>query len=288
MKFLQTILFLIVTGLLLPCVAGAQNVSIWQEPCDSNDVGKSLRREREGSFLGNEISKDVEGNLHINTYQAVNPDALKNNFSGGNKGKSMFHELSESYQGGLISLGKGVSSPMAGETGSVYPFAHFNALPQGHEKLFKRRNITNYGKSTFTYRYLFEHVFMFSKKLEQETNNSEDKYIEEYVIVKKILNSKIYNIIIVEVIRNNGIEVLLSKKTFSKPQVGKKLKVNDTCLIKMNPIFDLPKNLVPSIYDKGRYIINNRIIHIRYPHYAYHLNYSSNLHGLYYCPTHNE
>ena len=269
---------------------------------DSKDVTVNIQAQNEevfefrgnkygttgGSFLGNEISKDVEGNLHINTYQAVNPDALKNNFSGGNKGKSMFHELSESYQGGLISLGKGVSSPMAGETGSVYPFAHFNALPQGHEKLFKRRNITNYGKSTFTYRYLFEHVFMFSKKLEQETNNSEDKYIEEYVIVKKILNSKIYNIIIVEVIRNNGIEVLLSKKTFSKPQVGKKLKVNDTCLIKMNPIFDLPKNLVPSIYDKGRYIINNRIIHIRYPHYAYHLNYSSNLHGLYYCPTHNE
>ena len=45
MKFLQTILFLIVTGLLSPCVAGAQNVSTWQEPCDSNDVGKSLRRE---------------------------------------------------------------------------------------------------------------------------------------------------------------------------------------------------------------------------------------------------
>ena len=37
MKFLQTILFLIVIGLLVSRVAGAQNVSIWQEPYDSNE-----------------------------------------------------------------------------------------------------------------------------------------------------------------------------------------------------------------------------------------------------------
>ena len=225
MKFLQTILFLIVTGLLLPCVVGAQNVSTWQEPCDSNDVGKSLRRER-------------------------------------------------------------VSSPMAGETGSVYPLAHFYALSQGHEKLFKRKNIINYGKSVFSYSPLFEYIL--PQNIEQETNNSEDKYIEEDVTIKKILNNRMYNIIIVEVVRNGDMEVLLSRKILSKPRNGNKLKINDTCHIKMIPIFDLPQNLIPSIYDKGRYIINNKIVHIRYPHYAYHLNYSPDLHGLYYCPTQNE
>ena len=113
----------------------------------------------------------------------------------------------------------------------------------------------------------------------------EPNYSSDYIVVKKIHSSGIYNVIIVEVTRNNGMEVLLSKKNLSKPKVGTKLKVNDTCLIKMIPIFDLPKNLIPSIYDKGRYIINNRIIYIRYPHYAYHLNYSPDLKGLYYCPT---
>jgi RHS repeat-associated protein len=84
-----------------------------------------------GSFLGNDVCEDENGNTHVDTYQVVNPEMLKNNFTGGKSGKSMKHELSEAYQGGIISLKSGKSSPMSGEAGSVYNTAHNKALPQG-------------------------------------------------------------------------------------------------------------------------------------------------------------
>ena len=89
---------------------------------------------RGGSFLGNEVCFDEDGKLHVEAFQYVNPSALKNDFSGGKRGKTMFHELSESYQGGLISLRRGESSPMAGKLGSVFEIAHELALPQGFYK----------------------------------------------------------------------------------------------------------------------------------------------------------
>lgn len=49
----------------------------------------------------------------------------------GNTGKGMLHETLESYEGGLISLKKGTSSPPAGQKGSVYDKAHRRAPSQG-------------------------------------------------------------------------------------------------------------------------------------------------------------
>lgn len=49
----------------------------------------------------------------------------------GNSGTGMLHETLEAYEGGLISLKRGVSSPAAGQPGSVYSKAHRRAPSQG-------------------------------------------------------------------------------------------------------------------------------------------------------------
>lgn len=106
-----------------------------------------------GAFLGNTVRtettteavdigfEDAIGNSSIeltttsttvSTNQKVNPTvlgALDN--ANGNSGQAMLHETLESYEGGLISLSKGTSSPIAGQMGSVYNKAHNRAPSQG-------------------------------------------------------------------------------------------------------------------------------------------------------------
>ncbi|MDA3616536.1 DUF6443 domain-containing protein [Polluticaenibacter yanchengensis] len=68
----------------------------------------------------------------VTTDQRVNPDVLgAMDAANGNSGTGMLHETLESYEGGLISLKKGVSSPSAGQKGSVYNKAHRRAPNQG-------------------------------------------------------------------------------------------------------------------------------------------------------------
>ena len=68
----------------------------------------------------------------VTTDQRVNPDVLgAMDAANGNSGRGMLHETLESFEGGLMSLKKGVSSPPAGQLGSVYDKAHRKAPPQG-------------------------------------------------------------------------------------------------------------------------------------------------------------
>jgi hypothetical protein len=68
----------------------------------------------------------------VTTDQRVNPDVLgAMDAAKGNTGRGMLHETLESYEGGLISLKNGVSSPAAGHAGSVYENAHKWAPGQG-------------------------------------------------------------------------------------------------------------------------------------------------------------
>jgi RHS repeat-associated protein len=68
----------------------------------------------------------------VTAEQHVNPDILgAMDAANGNNGAGMLHETLEAYEGGLISLKNGVSSPAAGQPGSVYNKAHSRAPSQG-------------------------------------------------------------------------------------------------------------------------------------------------------------
>ncbi len=109
-----------------------------------------------GAFLGTTYEVDNQGKEHVNTFQQVNPKELSNIEKQIGVGQGMYarHELTESYEAGLISLANKKSSPMAGLTGSVYSDAHDRAsfaydlikieisfnLP--NNIIFKNRNIS--------------------------------------------------------------------------------------------------------------------------------------------------
>lgn len=86
------------------------------------------------AFLGNTVTANVDsssGKNIVETSQAVNPDQLESFSNANNKpGQGIMHGITESYEGGLISQKSGVSSPKAGDVGSVYPQAHQMASPQ--------------------------------------------------------------------------------------------------------------------------------------------------------------
>lgn len=63
--------------------------------------------------------------------QTVNPNVLGSmSTARGTPGADMLHEVTEAYQGALISQSSGVSSPASNASGSVYPTAHGRATAQ--------------------------------------------------------------------------------------------------------------------------------------------------------------
>jgi hypothetical protein len=83
-----------------------------------------------GAFGGNIVTKG-EGANRVDAKQEVNPGVLnKMSTAHGKPGADMLHEVTEAYQGGLISQKKGISSPVSNQDGSVYPNAHLRATKQ--------------------------------------------------------------------------------------------------------------------------------------------------------------
>ncbi len=83
-----------------------------------------------GSFMGNTVTQDAQGNNTVTANQEINPNVLENfSDANGNPGADTLHEVTEAYQGAKISQASGVSSPNAGQPGSVYPTAHQAATP---------------------------------------------------------------------------------------------------------------------------------------------------------------
>lgn len=83
-----------------------------------------------GAFSGNTVTVGETGNT-VSTKQEVNPNVLgQASDAHGKPGANMLHEVTESYQGALISQKKGVSSSAAGTKGSVYKKAHRKATKQ--------------------------------------------------------------------------------------------------------------------------------------------------------------
>ena len=69
--------------------------------------------------MGNTVTADPKGNTVV-AEQSVNPDNTgKMSDAVGKPGKQMLHEVTEAYQGALISQKSGVSSPESGGEGSV-------------------------------------------------------------------------------------------------------------------------------------------------------------------------
>ena len=65
------------------------------------------------------------GKQIVEARQDVNPLEMQTYSEANNKpGIGVMHAVTEAYQGALISQSSGVSSPMAGVAGSVYPAAH--------------------------------------------------------------------------------------------------------------------------------------------------------------------
>jgi hypothetical protein len=84
-----------------------------------------------GAFMGNSVTTDADGNRTVVASQEVNPTVLGNADAHTNTiGKMMMHEVTEAYAGAQISQKSGVSSPMAGQAGSVYLQAHKKATSQ--------------------------------------------------------------------------------------------------------------------------------------------------------------
>jgi RHS repeat-associated protein len=84
-----------------------------------------------GAFLGNEVSEDSDGNVTVEAYQEVNVSVLSLISSTNDKpGADLLHEVTEAYEGALISKKAGESSGDASTQGSVYPKAHRRATNQ--------------------------------------------------------------------------------------------------------------------------------------------------------------
>jgi len=102
-----------------------------------------------GAFSGNTVTKGEGGNTVV-AEQEVNPGVLgKMSTAHGKPGADMLHEVTEAYQGALISQKKGVSSPASNKAGSVYPQAHNRATRQSgqvYERIYDAS-----GKETIDY-----------------------------------------------------------------------------------------------------------------------------------------
>ena len=89
-----------------------------------------------GAFMGNEVSYSIEGDVHINAFQEVNPIVLgsADDFTH-TAGKMLLHEVTESYIGAQITQKMGTGVGPATQTdatniNSVYSRAHNKATPQ--------------------------------------------------------------------------------------------------------------------------------------------------------------
>ncbi len=90
-------------------------------------IGKDVLNAISSAFFGKGgFEKDM-----VVTNQEVNPNVLGTMSTAlGKPGADMLHEVTEAYQGGLISQKQGTSSPASNKPGSVWPRAHGRATKQ--------------------------------------------------------------------------------------------------------------------------------------------------------------
>lgn len=111
----------------------------------TNEISPGVEAPLGGSFLGNKIDVEsttiVEGTKPYNPVEVSSKKVTTEQFVNPNffapidsyyetPGRSMLHEVTESFEGEKISLQKGVSKPPAGSSGTVYEKAHNAATTQ--------------------------------------------------------------------------------------------------------------------------------------------------------------
>jgi len=83
-----------------------------------------------GAFMGNTVTTSPTGNT-VSANQEINPAVLGTMSTYYNQpGADTLHEVTEAYQGAVMSQASGVSSGVGGQPNSVYPQAHNSATPQ--------------------------------------------------------------------------------------------------------------------------------------------------------------
>ncbi|GGD64398.1 hypothetical protein GCM10011514_30440 [Emticicia aquatilis] len=96
-----------------------------------------------GAYSGNTVTQGTNGNTVV-AEQEVNPVVLGiMSTTHGKAGADMLHEVTEAYQGALISQKSGQSSPASNNSNSVYPTAHNRATAQSgqvYETLYDASN----------------------------------------------------------------------------------------------------------------------------------------------------
>lgn len=94
-----------------------------------------------GAFMGNNVELDDFGNVtNTNAYQEVNPQVLNEADKYSSEGTFMMHELTEAYEGAILSAKKKKSSPNSKDKNSVYKKAHNKATtqPSVYQRLFDK------------------------------------------------------------------------------------------------------------------------------------------------------
>ena len=122
-----------------------------------------------GAFCGNNIADDG----HITATQVINPTDLKK-IGDYTRTDPIIHEITEAYQGALISRKKGESSPRSELHGSVYKEAHRDAAYKQHFEL----KIFGFDRNG----YITKLEYATKKEYRVYRNNN------EYIIIRKVTN----------------------------------------------------------------------------------------------------
>ena len=99
---------------------------------EENGIPK-IRTNSGGSFMGNSLTFSDDGKaVHAETKQFINPAMLKKYFGENRYNKAIYHEITESFMGGVISIeiGKEAKPAYCGDANYIYNEAHRKASRQ--------------------------------------------------------------------------------------------------------------------------------------------------------------
>jgi hypothetical protein len=106
-----------------------------------------------GAFMGNTVTNQTAVNPSgqtvpvVNAKQEINPAVLKKaDAVFGTPGKTTLHEVTEAYQGAIISQKSGVSAGVGSQINQTYLTAHNNAVPQ--PGVIRSRFVDKFGGET--------------------------------------------------------------------------------------------------------------------------------------------
>ncbi len=127
----------------------------YKHPLDNN----TYTSEEGGAFMGNQLSNDGES---VNTYQFASKNILHEKYFSSDIGGVLGHEITESFQGGLLSIKMGVSAKLAAKnvdklSNEIYNKSHNLAIECPLMKETQRINF--WSQRGLDYNKIKRHVF---------------------------------------------------------------------------------------------------------------------------------